>query len=173
MRSSALLACAALAAAASGARGDPHGIRLVGGGLLGVVDGRVVAIDPAHEDHDWTLLPPRSRTTTTTMQYFGNTWGGRRLAYDPEARGKDQGAVFLGRGGPGPGTEWLLTQLEGEPGVYTVQAASGTVKGWYLDVEAKGKEFKDRKGKQAMTYRVFLREKPKKIPKWNIVEVSR
>ena len=98
-------------------------------------------------------------------------WRGNYLAYDPEATGKDQGAVFLDEKDKS-GSKWLLKRVTEEKfELYTIQAASGKVKGWYLDVAEEGEEFKDRKGK-ANAYRVFLSEKPKKPVKWTFTLIS-
>jgi hypothetical protein len=168
MRPSLLLACVALwlAAAAPLSADEWFSIQLPGreGVMLGVVAGEVRAVRTA-EDHDWSLVLatgiPRSMRVIAPEKYKG-----KYLAYDPDAKGKDQGAVFLAQK-RGEGTKWLLERVKGEKEkAYTIQAASGNVKGWYLDVEDKGKEFTDDKGNKGTAYRVLLSEKPKKVPKW-------
>jgi hypothetical protein len=78
--------------------------------------------------------------------------GGGYLAYDPS--GKDA-KVFLSRETmkAGVGTDWTIRK-----GVHSrvIQAASGEVKGWYLDLEAYEEEGKD--GRSATAYRLILRK---------------
>jgi hypothetical protein len=147
-----------LAALAPLAVADWHRIEFPGKGDLGVIGGKVYVVARPHEDFDWHLI----RGAAGDIQVFQpREWKGRRLAYDPE--GKDK-AVFLAEG-LAPGTEWKTTDVEGEQEAdYTIQAAEGKVKGWYLDVAEKAERVTDAKGRRYTAYRAFLSEKPKRLP---------
>jgi hypothetical protein len=155
MRPSLLFAWAtlALAALAAPAAADRFEIRLPGGlgVMLGVVGGEVRVVRTT-ANMDWEL------GGTTIRVLAPEKYEGKYLAYDPLAVGKEKGAVFLA-GKPGDGTKWLRTRVKdkNESNLYTIQAASGKYKGWYLD-------YKDS--------RVILSEKPKEIPKWIISEIA-
>jgi hypothetical protein len=176
MRPSLLFACVALwlGAAAPLAADDRFEIRLPGweGVMLGVVGGEVRVVRRTTEDMDWTLSPDTGIPLPIRV-IAPKKYKGKYLAYDPQAKGKDKGAVFLANKW-GEGTKWLLERVKGEKEkAYTIQAASGKYKGWYLDVEEKGKEHTDDKGKKVTAYRVFLSEKPKEVPKWVFYEIGR
>jgi hypothetical protein len=135
---------------------------------LAVVAGKVRAVYPPDEDYDWELSPGVGGPQTIEV-LEPRKWGGWHLAYDPE--GKDP-AVFLAEE-RGPGTQWKVTRLKGEKDlVFTIQAAEGKYKGWYLDVAAKGEKFVTPKGKTAPAYRVFLSKKPRRLPKLTITHIA-
>lgn len=139
-------------------------------GVLGVADGKPCLVSPRVGDHYWSATIARKVPVSMSV-IEPRKWRGSYLAYDPRAKGKDKGAVLLADE-PGDGTEWRLAKVKGESDTYTVRAASGAVEGWYLDVEAEGKEFKTKDGKKATLYRVILSEKPKKLPKWELSVIS-
>lgn len=103
-----------------------------------------------------------------------STVGGGYLAYDPT--GREEG-VTLAAKPDGEGTDWIVKRPDGrvrrknekrsvdeEWGV--LQAASGPMKGWFLDVEEKNVKHED--GVSATLRRFILT----KEPRWNI-EVGR
>jgi hypothetical protein len=73
--------------------------------------------------------------------------GGGYLAYDPTGRSN---RVFL-RPEPGEGTDWFVgvggRAREGERGA--IQAASGPLKGWYLDVSVREEPPQTAEGRKA------------------------
>jgi hypothetical protein len=73
---------------------------------------------------------------------------------------------------PGPGTRWRVTHPGGAAS-YTIRAAEGKFKGWYLDRGAKAEKLKDVSGKPYWAYRLTLTRKPKRIPKFSIFEVAK
>jgi hypothetical protein len=165
MRSCMLLPGAALslAALAPPAAADWHWVEFPGKGKLGVIGGKAWVVARVetrpHDDFDWSLFRG-GKTEIRVLQ--PEEWQGRRLAYDPE--GKDK-AVFLARK-PGPGQDWTITPLRGEQGAhYTIQAAEGKLKGWYLDVAERPEQVTDAQGRRYTAYRAFLSEKPKRLPK--------
>lgn len=166
MRAYLLLICvtpslASLAAPAAAA--ERNMIEFRGKGYLGVVGGKVRVVSAAAPGYyDWSLTRGASDMPIRVLEPA--KWKGWLLAYDPEVKdpSKDK-AVFLAEE-LGPGTDWKLAHVE-KVNVYTIQVASGKLKGWYLDVEEKGEELKGPKGKPYTAYRVFLSEKPKRLPK--------
>jgi len=134
---------------------------------LGVIEGKVRVVCPPPEDYSWELL--RSQGEPGTIRVLEpKKWTGRYLAYDPE--GKDK-AVFLAEK-QSLGTKWVLTRVEGGSSTYTIRAAEGELKGWYLDVEEKGEKLVSQKGETSTAYRAFLSEKPKRVPQVVITEVA-
>lgn len=100
--------------------------------------------------------------------------GGGYLAYDHSG---DHPAVFLAPKPDGEGTHWIVKRPEGrlkrknekrslDEEWGTLQAASGPLKGWFLDVEEKEEQRDDG---TLVTVRRFVLSKE---PKWN-VEVGR
>jgi hypothetical protein len=82
--------------------------------------------------------------------------GGGYLAYD--ASGKDRGVFLAGR--PGDGTEWTVAApgRAREGARASLRAASGPLKGWYLDVEEVEEEGEG--GKKETVRRLVLSRKP-------------
>jgi len=168
MRSCLLFMGVALALAALGlptAVADWHTIRFPDRDRapLGVIGGKVYVVARVEarpqENYDWHLIRGAAAGHIQVLQ--PEAWKGRRLAYDPQ--GKDK-AVSLARG-PAPGTKWKIAYVEGEQEAdYTIQAAEGKLKGWYLDVAEKAERVTDAKGRRYTAYRVFLSEKPKRLP---------
>jgi hypothetical protein len=148
-----------LAALAPPAGADWHRIEFPGKGELGVIGGKVWVVSAPEEPCTWHLI--RGAQAGHIQVLDPQEWKGRRLAYDPE--GKDK-AVFLDKG-LAPGTKWKITYVEGEQEPdYTIQAAEGKLKGWYLDVAEKPEKITDAKGRRSTTYRVFLSQEPKRLP---------
>src|SRR5215203_6670113 len=76
---------------------------------LGVVNDQVRAVRSV-ADYDWTL----SRATDIPIPIRvlePGQWRGRYLAYDPDAKGNDKGAVSLAKK-DGKGTKWLLKRVK-------------------------------------------------------------
>jgi hypothetical protein len=134
---------------------------------LGVQGGQPRALDLPGQSFDWVARPKAKETQMEVLS--PERWRGRYLAYDPDAKGKDKGAVFLAAKS-GPGTKWLVERVKGSK--YTVRAASGKLKGWYLDVAEKGQEATDGRGRRSAVYKVFLSEKPKKAPQWDFGQIG-
>jgi hypothetical protein len=170
MRDCLLLSCVALVLAALAPPAeaiDHYDIRFRDQGPLGVLGGKVRVVFPNPEDYSWELRIFKGETTTIRVLEPGK-WTGWYLAYDME--GKDEGVSLVKK--RGPGTEWLLTKVEGKSDDYTLQAAQGKLKGWYLDVEEKGEKSVNQEGKTSTAYRVFLSEKPKRLPQAIITLVA-
>jgi hypothetical protein len=114
------------------------------------------------EGKPWSDWEDREQSRPDRWYVLGtkikSSMGRGYLAYDPS--GKDP-RVYLSRTA-GEGTDWTISDREeGKPGyndpAYGVtQAASGEVKGWYLDVEESEEKGKD--GKMATGYRLVLRK---------------
>jgi hypothetical protein len=123
-----------------------------------VLDGQL-AFAKGRPSSDWE---DREQTRPERWYVLGtkikSSMGRGYLAYDPS--GKDP-RVYLSRTA-GEGTDWKISDRdEGKPGfnnpAYGVtQAASGQVKGWYLDVEECGEKGKD--DKTVTDYRLVLRK---------------
>ena len=152
-----------LAGLAPPAAADWVRIEFQGKGELGVIGGKVYVVSPALTDYLWSSFIGERKATTIKVRE-PDQWAGCYLAYDPQ--GKDKG-VFLTRK-LGAGIWWELTSVR-DPAVgvdvYSIRVAAGKLKGWYLDIDPKGEQRKDAKGKPFTAYRVFLSETPKHLPK--------
>jgi hypothetical protein len=156
------VALSLVALSSSTAAADWVRIEFPAKGQVGVVGGKVGVVSPSLTPYLWSAFIGEGETDIRVRE--PEKWAGLYLAYDPE--GKDK-AVFL-TSKPGKGTKWRLARLKG-PGAglyeYSIRAAEGKVKGWYLDIDPKGEERRDAKGNSFTAYRVFLAETPKHLPK--------
>jgi hypothetical protein len=140
----------------------------VGGAFLGVIDGKVWAIRSPGGDL-WELSTFKTKIEFVDPEEELKRW---YLAYDPE--GKDKALFLVPRRKRGPGQKWEITDVrEAQGPSYTIRAAEGKVKGWYLDVAEQPEQVKDAKGRRYTAYRVFLSEKPKRIPKVSIEVIGK
>src|SRR4051812_40512495 len=84
---------------------------------------------------------------------------GGYLSYDPADK---EGKVFLSAK-PVKGAEWVFRPLKRTKGDYeeraTIQAGSGPMKGWYVDVDMVESE---KNGKRVVTCHFVLRKEPKR-----------
>jgi hypothetical protein len=113
----------------------------LGGSTFGSVSDNLDAADR------WFILGTRIKSSV----------GGGYLAYDPA--GKEDQVFLVAR--PGEGTEWSVSVVggrEGQRGV--IRAATGPMKGWYLDVEDRADKATDGKGKAVVLRLFVLRKTP-------------
>jgi len=162
------LALLLVALAPGGAVGDQYGITDPDLGSLSVVDGKALLTGGPIYDANWNLSPT-GKEGTTSIRLSSSKWRGWALAYDPA--GKDRAVTLLSPGRGDRGKQWKVTRVA--PSRYTIQAAEGKYKGWYLDVQGKGEVRRNPKGERYTAYPLVLTEKPKRILKFEINEISR
>jgi hypothetical protein len=136
------------------AHADVYAITLVEerGTDLGIVGGAVRPV-PSKDGGEWSLsVPDKQGTTTIRIVSEDNRI---YLAYDKKGK---RPTVFLSK----DPVDWKLTHVGGVTR-YTVQAAQGKYKDWYLTV-SKARNDRDR--------RLLLTRKPKPLPQFSIYEVS-
>jgi hypothetical protein len=171
MRSCLLPIGIGLALVTPGAADERHTVEFIGKGRLAVVGGRVCVVPPTKANYDWGLI--RGGIAASIRVLKPEAWRGRYLAYDPRARDptKDNGVYLADQ--HGPGTAWEQTLLKGEDdGDYVIQAAAGPLKGWYLDVADQPETVRDSQGRPQTVYPVFLSQKPKRLPKVDLIPVA-
>jgi hypothetical protein len=151
-----------------GAAGDQYGIRAPGTGSLSVVDGKALLTKGPIYDANWELSW-MGKESTTSITISSSKWPGWGLAYDPT--GKDPAVTLAPPGRGERGKQWRVVD-RGASG-YTIQAAEGKYKGWYLDIQGKGEVRRNTKGERYTAYRLVLTEKPKRPLHFKINEISR
>lgn len=147
-----------------------HDVYLPGKGDLGVINGGVWVVDGRSASFGWSL--PGSMDVGWIRVELPSDDRGRYLAYTLSEEGG--GVIFLSSGGPRPkaGTKWSFHRAGDKPERYAIRAAEGAFKGWYLCVEEKAHTVKVGGGKTVTGYRLYLDEKPKKVPYFRVTQIS-
>jgi hypothetical protein len=133
-----------------------------------VVDGELRLAEglPFECDWDLTLL---AKKRPTTIHLSGET--SSKIKYLTfNLKGKCP-KVFLSAK-PGPGTQWRLTHGKGAAS-YTIRAANGKFKGWYLNIWTKAEKLEDRSGKTYHAYKLTLSKQPKRTPIFSIYVIAK